>query len=329
MRNRLLLVPLCVALAACEAPPSSLDSLDLEIDQDDQDIAVLAEVDAIDANLPQGSQDSDADGNAGLGLDDGQPPLDPSLIPANDDNDNDGVPGEVDCDDDDPKIGMLLYENNFDDDDGYIALGPKLFDPWTFDGEANTTDGGQQALIGKPEQWQNTVTFGRLRVSGIDLACGNNCQEDITRFRAGFLARTTEDGDQDEGFHGYRCAVARNSGQDCFDPGPFVQIAAFLDGPEDDYMSECNNGCPPNPTFDQLDRQERSEGTNFINGDSGSLVFWTFEDHLVCEFYGNDDEHVVAEAYDERFGEGTTGLSTLNALANFDYIRVCEAFGTP
>jgi len=48
--------------------------------------------------------------------------------------------------------------------------------------------------------------------------------------------------------------------------------------------SECANGCPPNPTFDQLDREERSNNTNF---------------------------------------------STLNARANFDYIRVCEAFDTP
>jgi len=245
------------------------------------------------------------------------------------DEDGDGVPAEFDCDDNNPAIGALLYENNFDDDDGYLALGPKLTDPWWFDGEAHTTKGGQQALLGQAETWGNTVTFGTLRVSAVERKCGNACPEDNTRFRAGFLSRTTENINQDEGYHGYRCAVARNSGKDCYDPGPFVQLAAFLDGEEDDINSECIVGCAPNPTFDQLDRQERSEGTNFINGDSGSLVFWSVDQDLVCEFYGNDNEHVVARAVDDRFDTGTTGLSTLNALADFAHVRVCEAFEAP
>ena len=274
----------------------------------------------------------DAGEGGQLGLQFDAPDLEPDLLPVVppcDDHDDDGVPTELDCDDNNPLIGALLYENGFEEDDGYMGLGPKLTDPWWFDGEAHTTAGGQQALLGQPEDWANTVTFGRLRVSDIERKCGNQCEEDNTRFRAGYLARTNEDADQDEGYHGYRCAVARNSGEDCYDPGPFVQLAAFLDGPEDDINSECIVGCAPNPTFDQLDRQERSEDTNFIEGDSGELVFWVHEQDLRCEFYGNEGEHVVAEATDPRFDSGTTGLSTLNALADFDYVRVCEALGMP
>jgi hypothetical protein len=246
------------------------------------------------------------------------------------DDDDDGVVSENDCDDNDPRIGALLYENHFDNDDGYLGLGPQLLDPWVLWGsEIHTTDGGQQALLGQAENWGDTVTFGTLRVSAIETECGNNCVEDNTRFRAGFLARTTVDMDQDEGYHGYRCAVAQNSGADCYDPGPFVQLSAFLDMEEDDVNSECVNGCVPNPSFDQLDREERSEGTNFSEGDSGSLVFWAVGQELVCEFYGNDDEHVVAHAIDDRFDTGTTGLSTLNALADFDHVKVCQAFEAP
>jgi hypothetical protein len=246
------------------------------------------------------------------------------------DDDDDGVGSENDCDDNDPRIGALLYENHFDNDDGYLGLGPQLLDPWVLWGsEIHTTDGGQQALLGQAENWGDTVTFGTLRVSAIETECGNNCVEDNTRFRAGFLARTTVDEDQDEGYHGYRCAVAQNSGADCYDPGPFVQLSAFLDVEEDDVNSECVNGCVPNPSFDQLDREERSEGTNFGEGDSGSLVFWAVGQELVCEFYGNDDEHVVAHAIDDRFDTGTTGLSTLNALADFDHVKVCQAFEAP
>jgi hypothetical protein len=246
------------------------------------------------------------------------------------DGDQDGVDVEHDCDDNDPRIGALLYENHFDDDDGYLGLGPQLLDPWTLWGsEIHTTDGGQQALLGQAETWGDTVTFGTLRVSAVETECGNACAEDNTRFRAGFLARTSEDADQDEGFHGYRCAVANNSGVDCYDPGAFVQLAAFLDTEEDDINSECVDGCVPNPSFDQLDREEHSDATDFIAGDSGALVFWAVGQDLVCEFYGNEDEHVVARAVDDRFDSGTTGLSTLNALADFDHVKVCQAFEAP
>ena len=273
----------------------------------------------------------EADSVNELGLDYQPEELVKDIVPVEvvPDEDGDGVPSDSDCDDNDPKVGALLYENNFDEDDGYLALGPKLTDPWWFDGGAHNTEGGQQALLGQAESWTNTVTYGRLRLSAIEHGCGDDCPLDNTRYRAGYLGRVHEDADQDEGFNGYRCAVANNSGQDCYDPGRFVQLAAFLDEPEDDINSECVIGCPPNPSFDQLDRQERSDQTDLLAGDSATLVFWAVGDHLVCEFFGEDGEHVIAKAVDDRFADGTTGLSTLNGLTDFDHIRVCEALDLP
>ncbi|MEM9490279.1 MAG: hypothetical protein AAGC55_14125 [Myxococcota bacterium] len=150
------------------------------------------------------------------------------------------------------------------------------------------------------------------------------------RFRAGILARAELDDDQDEGFRGYRCAVARNSQIDCHEPGRFVQIAEFMDAPEDDISSECDlDSCPANTTFDQLARVERSHGSDVLAGDAATLTFWVHSDQLVCEFTGDDGEHVVARASDSSLTGGSTGLSVLNALTDFEYVRVCEALGTP
>ena len=144
------------------------------------------------------------------------------------------------------------------------------------------------------------------------------------RFRAGILARASIDEDQDEGFHAYRCAVARNSEIDCARPGRFVQLATFMDAEEDDVHSECTTNCTENTTFDILGRMERGETTDVLAGDSAMLTFWTFGPELVCEFSGTDGERVVTRANDPSFASGTTGLSTLNAFGAFDSIRVCE-----
>lgn len=319
MQKHQLLLAVGLLLSACDAPPEHVTIEALEADN----TRLPQHPDS--ANVDVWEEESDE-----LGLQKFDPNLENDLILVDDDEDDDGVPTDDDCDDGDPRVGALLYESDFAQSDGYLLNGPVLDDPWSFDGEANNSGAGQQALLGEGEEWGDTVTFGRLRISAVKTTCeSDDCKANSTRFRAGYLARTTADADQGEGFHGYRCAVAQNSGTDCYDPGPFVQLAAFLDGPEDDIASECANGCPPNPTFDQLDREERSDDTNFIAGDSGELTFWAVGSHLVCEFHGNNGEHVVASADDNDFASGTTGLSTLNARANFDYIRVCEAFDTP
>jgi hypothetical protein len=247
------------------------------------------------------------------------------------DGDGDGVPTANDCDDSNPLIGGLLYQNDMSVDTGYLATGPKLTDPWAYGGGVvSNTEGGQQALLGAAESWTDTVTFVSLSAHGSKSGCASAALEcNPERFRAGVLARANVDADQDEGFHGYRCAVAFNAAQDCYDPGAFVQIAAFLDGPEDNIDSECVVGCAPNPTFDQLARKERSTQTDLLAGDSATLAFWTVGTTLVCEFTGENGEHVTASAQDNHFAAGGTGLSTLNALGDFDHVKVCQAFGTP
>ncbi len=150
------------------------------------------------------------------------------------------------------------------------------------------------------------------------------------RFRAGILARANVDRDQDEGFHGYRCAVARNSEVDCHKPGRFVQLASFLDGPEDNINSECDNEtCPANTTFKQLARSERSDRTDVLNGDKTALTFWAVGEELVCEFEGNMGEKVTARGTDSDFKEGTTGLSLLNLHTEYAEVKVCEALAAP
>lgn len=247
------------------------------------------------------------------------------------DGDGDGVPAGVDCDDENPLVGALLYENDMSVDTSYLANGPKLTAPWAYhDGVVSNTKGGQQALLGQAEGWTDTVTFLSLSAHGSKSGCSSDapdCQPE--RFRAGVLARSAVDGNQDEGYAGYRCAVAQNAETDCYDPGPFVQLAAFLSAPEDDIQSECTTGCPPNPTFDQLDRTNRSAQTDLLSGAPATLTFWAVGSQLVCAFDGAGGEHVVTSATDERFAAGGTGLSTLNALGDFDHVKVCQAFGTP
>jgi hypothetical protein len=247
------------------------------------------------------------------------------------DGDGDGVPETADCDDNDALVGALLYQNDLSSDTGYFTNSPNLPKPWVYDGaNVSNTAGGQQALLGQSINWQNTVTYLTLSASGTMSGCSSDSSDcDPERFRAGVLARANVDADQDEGFHGYRCAVAVNAQTDCFEPGPFVQLGAFLDGPEDNINSECTVGCAPNPTFDQLDRANRSSQTNLVSGDVAKLTFWAVGTELVCAFDGAGGEHVVTSAVDDRFTSGGTGLSALNALGDFDHIKVCQAFGTP
>lgn len=248
---------------------------------------------------------------------------------SDDDVDNDGSPTDEDCDDYDPRVGKLLYETPFVEDDGYLRNTPTLLDEWWLaDGALHTEGYGQQAQIGPYETWRDTVTFSRVWGEGAYKGCPD-CTDPTERYRAGVLARTVEDADQDEGYHGYRCAVAENAGDDCFEPGPHLQLAAFLDGPEDDLSFECDGDCPPNTTFDQLDRTNRDERTNALVGDWAELAFWAVGEQLTCEMWGEGGDYWRAEAVDDRFVSGGTGLSVLNLAASYEYLKVCEALASP
>jgi len=160
------------------------------------------------------------------------------------------------------------------------------------------------------------------------ITCG-----ETERWRAGVLARAALDEDQDEGFHGFRCALARNAVEDCYDEGHFLQIAEFMDAPEDDIYSECDDdACAENTTFDQLARVDHDGTIDISAGDVADLAFWVVGDDLMCAVDdGNGGTYVRADAEGEAgsFSSGTTGMSTLNMFGDFDHIKVCEAFAIP
>lgn len=153
-----------------------------------------------------------------------------------------------------------------------------------------------------------------------DVMCG-----DTDRWRAGILARASLDSDQDEGYHGYRCALAHNAEGECFDPGHFLQIAEFMDAEEDDINSECEGSCV-NSSFDQLARKDHDGTTDLADGDAASLVFWLYDTQLYCEA-ADDKGNVFASAVveDDSFRRGESGFSTLNMFGQFDYIKICKA----
>jgi hypothetical protein len=151
------------------------------------------------------------------------------------------------------------------------------------------------------------------------------------RWRTGVLARADFDPDQDEGYHGFRCALAKNSEEDCFDPGWFLQIGAFLDAAEDEISSECEAGCPPNTTFDQLARVDHDGSYDLSDGMTAQLRFYAVGDELVCEAYDTStwDLFATARASSAMFPTGSYGMSTLNMFGDYDTYRVCEAYSTP
>lgn len=259
------------------------------------------------------------------------PPADdpPADDPSDPDDDDDGVDDGADCEPLDARVGRLLYETPFTAPDSYLANSATLLDPWTFlDDTISTAGYGQQAYIGPDETWADTVTYTTVWGDRAFKGC-EGCGDPTERYRAGVLARVHEDLDQDEGYHGYRCAVAENAGDDCFEPGPHLQIAAFLDVAEDDLSFECDGNCPPNTSFDQLDRVNRDERTDLLVGDKADLAFWVVGNQLTCEMWGEGGDYWRAEAVDERMVDGGTGLSVLNLAATYEYLKVCEAFATP
>lgn len=169
----------------------------------------------------------------------------------------------------------------------------------------------------------NAVTFDYDRDGDGLVECG-----EVDRWRAGLLLRAELDADQGEGFHGYRCALASNSPEDCYDDGQFLQIGEFMDHEEDDHASECGDGCE-NPSFDQLARVDHDGSIDLDGGERASLSFWAVGDELLCVAEDSEGNRVSASASDDSFTGGTVGLSTLNMFGEFAWVRVCEANALP
>lgn len=156
--------------------------------------------------------------------------------------------------------------------------------------------------------------------SDAQVLCGNT-----ERWRVGLLARATLDSDQDEGFHGYRCAIARNDeSRDCATPGYFLQLAEFRDAEEDEVKSECEGSCS-DPSFTQLARTDADESFDLVEGASVQLRLWAFDDELYCQAITEDGTIWTASAVDTSFSGGTVGLSTMHAFGTFDDLQACES----
>lgn len=251
------------------------------------------------------------------------------------DEDQDGVIARLDCNDFDPTVGNLLFEDDFSQNTGFFSPTPQLDAPWGFaDGITFASDGGQQAQLGQPRDWSDVVVFAKLSASGTKTNCGVQSGQEACsstdRWRAGLVVRASADADQDEGYHGYRCALSSNAVNGCFEDGLFLQIGEFMDAPEDDVDSECagTGSCPINTTFDQLGRQNH-ELIDLGAGDTGYLTFYAVGQNMYCETVNDAGQVVSVTGTDDSFATGTVALSTLNIYGEFDFIRVCQALGLP
>lgn len=251
------------------------------------------------------------------------------------DEDGDGVMTRYDCNDFDPTVGTLLFEDDFSQDTGFFSPTEQLDEPWGWEnGMTFAADGGQQAQLGQPQDWSDVVVYAKLSARGTKANCGHGEGQEACsstdRWRAGLVVRAAADADQDEGYHGYRCALSSNAENGCFEDGLFLQIGEFMDAPEDDVDSECPGpgDCPPNTTFDQLGRQNH-DAIDLGAGDTGYLTFYAVGQNMYCEAVGDDGQVVSVSGTDDSFASGTVALSTLNIYGEFDYIRVCQALGLP
>lgn len=248
------------------------------------------------------------------------------------DRDRDGSPEDEDCDDTNAHVGRLLYEDTLSEDSGFFAEPPQLSEePWMYDdGALVATGSGQQARIGQAQSWGDIAVFATLSSRGTLGGCCDN-EGPINRWRAGLVVRGELDEDQDEGFHGYRCALASNASTVDGVPhsGPstgfFLQVAEFMDGAEDEISTECEDGV--NTTFDELDREEHSI-VDLASGETAELAFYAVGDTLHCQVSANG-QTVTATGHDDSFRTGTIGFSTLNMFGEFHSVRVCEARATP
>jgi hypothetical protein len=254
------------------------------------------------------------------------------------DGDFDGALLRNDCDDHNAAIGERLFATDFQG--GEPAPGERLFfetdqlnTPWEYsDGDLIAPDGGQQAVLHHPSEWRDIVVTATVSLDGTWQNCvGCGDPGPTNRFRVGVTLRSNLEASQDEGYSGYRCAIAENATGEGGHPyfgestGSFLQLAAFDMSVEDNIDSECFGG--PNVSFQEFDRANQSI-VDLQGGDTATINFYAVGDQLICELTnGVHTVRTVAES--NLFDTGTVGLSTLNAFGRFQSVQACVANGLP
>jgi len=93
-----------------------------------------------------------------------------------DDTDGDGVIDDYDCDDNDATVGQILMEDSMDADTGYFTPSTHLHGEWVWDGtSAYVSTGGQQAMLGAAETWDDMEVTASLTSMGTEPGCGYDC----------------------------------------------------------------------------------------------------------------------------------------------------------
>ncbi|MCG8424686.1 MAG: hypothetical protein MJE77_42895 [Proteobacteria bacterium] len=225
------------------------------------------------------------------------------------DNDNDGVPVEDDCDDNNPSVRELLFEDSFTEDNGYFS---EVNDAdWFFndtpEGSIQSNGPGHQAVIGQAQNWDNVVIFASLRSEGAFY--------DEQPFRAGVVARAVADNGQVTGYTGYGCALGSDGGHTSGVPHGGESKGQFLE------LSEIDDG------LSQIGKTDY-DFFDFTCGATVELTFYAVGNSFHCEI--NDAyESVAVSAISDTYDQGTVGLATLNMVGEYHSIKVCRAVAIP
>jgi hypothetical protein len=255
------------------------------------------------------------------------------------DGDGDGTLLRNDCDDHNPAIGERLFATDFQSEpnpaDRLFFETDQLNTPWEYDeGSLVAPDGGQQAVLHHANNWDNIVVSATVSLDGTR----HNCYDcdggpgDTNRYRIGVTLRSNLASSQDEGYAGYRCALAENASGEGGHPyfghstGSFLQLAAFDMSTEDGLDSECFGG--PNVSFQEFDRANQSI-VDLQGGDTATINFYAVGNQLICETVNSVGHTVRTVAETDLFATGTVGLSTLNAFGRFHSVQACAANGLP
>ena len=253
-----------------------------------------------------------------------------SAVALDEDVDGDGVMATDDCNDRDNRIGKLIHLEGFTSDNDWFHAPPELSeDPWVYGPEGLlATGGGLQAVLGEEEDWQNVIIHAVVTADGTS---GGENYGPTNHWRIGLLVRAEENSGQQQGFLGYRCALASNAEGVGDDPlqgpstGQFVQLAELPDqtttaNASATQSTRCRNASSAG--FVEIGRND-FEGLDLVGGQDAVLAFAAVENSLSCEVV-TTRETVSVQVEDTSLDIGTIGLSTMNMFGKFKFLTVCE-----